>query len=97
MKTGRYISMQIDVLELMPTRWLREILFHTELILNMVQSGVRVSFSAQSPKSTTDKIKTNPLKRCFRGFFHAFFQDIAGHRKAISGQVSVPKVSHSAE
>ena len=38
--------MQIDVLELMPTRWLREILFHTELIVNMVQSGVRVSFSA---------------------------------------------------
>lgn len=36
----------------------------------------------------------NPLKRCFSGFFHAFSQDIDGHRKAISGHFGVPEVSH---
>ena len=98
MKTGRYISMQIDVLELMPTRWLREILFHTELILNMVQSGVRVSFSAPKAKTAKDavapKSDKNPLKRCFRGFFHAFSEDFARHPKAVFRHLGVPKVSH---
>ena len=67
------------------------------MIDNRIERGIRASFSAPEAKTAKDavapKSDKTPLKRCFRGVFHAFSEDFAKHPKAVFRHLGIPKVS----